>query len=304
MFDHGNDMTYTQIADVLGLKFTQVQGFLHHRGFFHDQHVFSNDDIQYIKDHASDMSFSDIAKNLGYKDHQVQCKAKKLGFRKRRYTNFDYFHDIDTPEKAYYLGYIFADGWICYNKEISNYEFGMQIQSEDDYILHGLNHIFGDQYEITKTPPHEQIIMGRLCHVGWMSCLRVYSVNLVEDLMSHGIVLNKSHHDDFPIINDNLFFDFLRGYIDGDGCFYKNPKNNYITIKIVCNSECPLNYIKERLEQYKITSHVYSPYGETSVYMLLITNQNQIKTLVNLMYHDENIPYLTRKYDKIKHLLK
>lgn len=99
---------------------------------------------------------------------------------------------------------------------------------------------------------------------------------------------------------DKYFFDFLRGYIDGDGCYYDDNKGN-VDINITCACKDILDWIKNILCNYSINTHVYKE--KDLKYRLVCTKQNDVKRLVNLLYHDNFSMCLSRKYNKIVHLL-
>ena len=54
---------------------------------------------------------------------------------KRKEYNHSYFEKIDTEDKAYFLGFIYADGSIVTNKRNSLY---IKIHSKDQHILEDL----------------------------------------------------------------------------------------------------------------------------------------------------------------------
>jgi hypothetical protein len=53
----------------------------------------------------------------------------------RKKFNEDYFEIIDTPEKAYFLGFIFADGCLIDNPKEYRYKLNIKIHSKDEDIL-------------------------------------------------------------------------------------------------------------------------------------------------------------------------
>ena len=261
---------------------------------------FTQEDIDYIKNNYQAKSYKEIGDILGFTERQIRGKVNNMGLGKTRKINADYFKFIDTPIKAYFLGFIFADGWICANTEKRIFEFGMELQSQDRYILEKLNDEIGGLNIIKHFDKSETFIKDHVAHSGESDCLRVYSRPLVENLINAGIETNKTRKDIYPIVDEHLFFDWLRGYIDGDGCYYTN-KNINTYMHITCASLSPLTYIKDKLQQYGIKTNIYSE--SEKKHRLMCTNKEDMCKLINYLYYDENIFCLKRKFEKIKHLL-
>ena len=245
------------------------------------------------------MPYREIANILGFTEKQIRGRINNMGLTKNRKVNSDYFKTIDCSLKAYLLGFIYADGWVVCNSKTSNYEFGMQLQSQDRYILEKINEVLGGSNIIYHEDPCDKIINGVTTRSGHSDVLRVYSKQLVYNLISNGIETNKSSKDIFPIVKDELFFDFLRGYIDGDGCF--SISKNHITCHITCNSVVPLKYIGDKLKtDYKINSTIYSENEHKNRIYISISN---MKEFVNHLYYRDDLFCLKRKYEIVKSLI-
>lgn len=303
-------MSNEQIAAALGEQFTrsQINSWLQHRGIkrnglgcIYKNRIFSQDDIDFIKANYESMTSVDIGRVLGFTDKQIRGKCCDLGLNgKRRQINDNYFENIDTPLKAYFLGFIFADGWIVKNETSSNYEFGMTLSSTDKYLLELLNNELGGQNIIYHHNPQEVLICNKqIAHSGHCDTLRVYSKKLVCDLAKQGIETNKSLKDTIPVVDDSLFFDFLRGYIDGDGCYYID--NNCTYMHITCGNRVPLEYVQNKLEQFNIKTKIYTENDRK--YRLMCTSFNEMNKLINCLYYKDDLFCLQRKYEKIKHFL-
>lgn len=171
--------------------------------------IFNNEQIKYIKENYIKMSYSEIGSVLGFTERQIRGKANNMGLSKNRKINDHYFDIIDNPLKTYLLGFIFADGWVIYNEKNRTYELGLEIRSEDRYILEKLNEVLGNVNIIYHSNPTKRIINGVEANIGHMDCLRIYSKNIVLGLINNGVVQNKTKKDIYPIVNDNLFFDFF-----------------------------------------------------------------------------------------------
>lgn len=294
-------MTQVAMAKKLGENVTQsdISWWLKSHGFIQQKRRFSKEDVRFMIEHYQDMQYKDIAEHLGFTERQVRGKLNNMGYSKTRKFNKRYFHEIDSDIKAYLFGFIFADGYVVCRKEARNYEFAMQLQSQDKYILDTLNKELGGVHNITHKNPQDKIINGVSTRSGHTDVLRVYSKDIVNDLMKHGVVPDKTHNYILPKVPNEYFFDFLRGYIDGDGCYYDN--HGYIGMHITCASVEILEWVKLVLDEHGISTSIYKE--KDLKYRLSCTNKESIETLVKFLYHDNFSLCLSRKYDKIKHLL-
>lgn len=292
-------MSVKEIAEYLNITSATVRYYIKKNDLF-NAFRFSEEDKKFMEEHYKDMTYSEMAEYLGYTERQVRGKINNMGLTKLRKINSSYFDNIDTSLKAYFIGYIFADGYIVYNESSHNYEFGMELQYGDRYILERLNEELGGVNIITDTEPCKTLICGKLCNRGKMSCLRVYSKNLLKGLLSNGIETNKTLKEVFPIVDRKYFFDFLRGYIDGDGCYWKFKKNYYM--HITCATNKVLYYIQNILFEYGIKTQVYMEHDNK--YRLMCTNIESMSTLIQMLYKDDSALYLKRKYELIKSYLR
>ena len=122
-----------------------------------------------------------------------------------------FFASIDSPEKAYILGFIIADGSIHRNgKSIS-----IAIKEEDVGLLSHIRSSIGSQSPIT----------AKHCTKGYgdhtLSVLNICGVELVKDLTSLGVFHDKTTTATYPPIPRELESHLVRGLIDGDGSITK-----------------------------------------------------------------------------------
>lgn len=310
ILDNYQTMSNEQIAIKLGKQFTrsQINSWLQHRGIkrngagcIYKNRIFSQDDYNFIIANYESMTSEEIGRELGFTAKQIRGKCSALGLRgKKREINDGYFDNIDTSLKAYFLGFIFADGWVINNEDSGTYEFGMKLSSKDKYLLERLNNELGGKNIIYHQDPQDVLICGtQIAHSGHCDTLRVYSKKLVSDLIKHGIETNKSLKASYPVVDDSLFFDFLRGYIDGDGCYYTDNGHTYM--HITCGNKLPLEYIQNKLKQFDIKTQIYIENDRK--YRLMCTSFNEMAKLINCLYYQDDLFCLSRKYEKIKHFL-
>lgn len=132
----------------------------------------------------------------------------------------DYFSEINTEEKAYYLGWIMADG----NVSIHNNQYSLKIHiSNKDRILieKFMKAIESTNNILVKTNNEKG---GDSCYVS------LTSKRMIKDLISLGVKPNKSGKEIFPDIPKKLNNHFIRGYFDGDGitCIKKIKRSGFV----------------------------------------------------------------------------
>lgn len=261
--------------------------------------IFSNDDITFMTENYKNMTYKEIGDILGFTERQIRGKLNGMGYTKLRKFDKFYFREIDSDIKAYLLGFIFADGWVCCNQSNRNYELGIQLQSSDKYILDRINKELGNVHKIFYEPPCQKDILGNICETQGSYILRVYSKAIVCDLINHGVVLNKTYNANIPDVPEEYFFDFLRGLIDGDGCYWKSKEYTYL--HITEGIPDTLNFICDVLNKNGI--EVFIRKENEQKYRLFCTNYKSMNLLIHKMYHPNFSLCLSRKYEKIKHFL-
>lgn len=145
--------------------------------------------------------------------------------------NFDFFETIDTEEKAYWLGFLYADGYIG-SKDFS---VGLNISLKDIDHLRKFNCAldYKKGLNISETHQfHSTVNKNKNGEIMYMVSTVIRNKKLWTDLNKKGCVPNKSLILQFP--NKNIFktkkliYDFIRGYVDGDGTLgvYRHSKSN------------------------------------------------------------------------------
>ena len=153
-------------------------------------------------------------------------------------TNFEI---IDTEEKAYWLGFLYADGSVGSKED--KIELGL---AEKD-----LKHIekFRDFMNITNK-------------ISYRESTRSYRISFrsskcKQDLINKGCIPKKSLILEFPNekqVPNNLIKHFIRGYFDGDGSIAKNK--NKVRATIISTEDFCWG-IKNYLDSININSKIY-----------------------------------------------
>ena len=136
--------------------------------------------------------------------------------------NHNFFKCIDSEEKAYVLGFFFADG---YNSD-TQIEF-TQLEQDEDILV-----------QINKALESEVPIYSYINKVNGNTkkALRFSSKEMCNDMNHLGGIRGKSLILEFPkYLSKELIPHFIRGYFDGDGCVWDGKRKNW-EIRGCCES--------------------------------------------------------------------
>ena len=153
----------------------------------------------------------------------------KLKAKKYRLNNYksnghfiyeDYFKRIDSENKSYILGLIYADGCISYSK--GSPSLSINLHNKDKYIIEFISQQLGKNITIYSEVNNTQ------------SSIKVHRPSIINDLINLGVQFNKSTKGSMrlPCISKELLPHFIRGFMDGDGtvskkghvCFYSTSR--------------------------------------------------------------------------------
>lgn len=305
ILNHYLDCTYKELGKIVGLCPQTIRTILAKNGLSKRKPLVDEESAKFIEENYQYMTSTDIGKKIGISGKQVRGWIGyhiKNPLPKRRKFNDSFFDIIDSPRKAYWIGFIYADGWICINKDSCSYEFGIELTRSDRYILEELNRDLGNVHIIYDNHRELCIANNQEKSITDTSALRVYSKHLVNGLHKNGIDCRKTKSDIFPVVNDNLFLAFLRGYIDGDGCIHK-MRGNHLAVHITSGTLKCFEYIQAKLkDDFGIDSKIYSEdiEGYSTKYRIYVFRNDDVKKLLDLIYNDEDVPKLTRKYEIYK----
>ena len=136
-----------------------------------------------------------------------------LNSRKKRYFirhiyNHNYFEQIDSIDKAYFLGFIFADGYI--NKS----GLYLNIALKDKEILYSFANFLDNNGDIISFIDEKYIRLA------------LYSQKISSDLSKLGAFQQKSEKLLPPNnISPEYISHFIRGFFDGNGSIYFDKRN-------------------------------------------------------------------------------
>lgn len=222
--------------------------------------------------------------------------------------NEDYFKTIDTEEKAYWLGFIMADGTVIKtNQKMTSYNrLKLALKLEDEYHLEKFKQCINTTTEIKHYTIKSET--SNCSKNKYTYCyINCDSIKIANDLINLGCIPNKTDKCFIPNIPQNLIRHFVRGYFDGDGCIsvYKdtNTKKLRGEFSITSNSNILIDIQKILIDNCNVKETKLHTYKRTKkAASLRYGGKNQIRRIYEYLYKDSTI-YLNRKYNNFKLLL-
>lgn len=295
--DNFESTLFSELSKVLG----RTEGSIRAKCF--DLDLFKNspwtdDEIKFVKENYMEMKTSDISQMLSRTMSAIELKAKKLGLKKYPYTcDYHYFDEINTEEKAYWLGFLTADGWINKNDKNSAGVTGIELQYGDINHLKKFNKSIGGNYKITDRWRPCTISTSDQKKEHHMCCIRIFSLTMYNSLANKGFTKNKSFDCGIPYLREDLIKHFIRGYFDGDGCLCFTNKSfhiNFTTASKTLNDDISRVL---KFENFNIVESTYVNNYNTTIYRLDLSRQQDKINFLDWIYQDANV-YLDRKYKK------
>lgn len=209
---------------------------------------------------------------------------------RRLSVNDDFFEVIDTEEKAYWLGFLFADGSI----RSSRNEVAIQLQRGDKRHLEKFRDALDSEYGIWDID-HDGILKTGTA---------ITSDKMVSDLISHGCVPNKTHKDTYPDIDGALELAMIRGWFDGDGCFGvgipSEGRSDMGYWHMTGASVSRLKKIRQCLVGHADVSEISIHQYDNATPWMRYQARGDVKSVYRALYPDgmETTPALSRKRDK------
>lgn len=222
-------------------------------------------------------------------------EPRKVGVSNRLYYADDYYFSvIDSEEKAYWLGMLYADGTIQEDRGTVN--LGLQTSDEE--------HIKKFIYCLKSNNPIKRYIKVMDGKEFSSSRVNIYSRQMVDDLIRLGCTQNKSLTLTFPTeeqVPNHLIIHFIRGYFDGDGSIsyttpYKTKRRQYKYSFVGTKSF--IDGIKSHLE----IEHLKTSNRKKELFAVGSSGRKQVEHVLGKMYKGATI-FLQRKYDKYQEMI-
>lgn len=121
----------------------------------------------------------------------------------------DFFEQVGTEKKAYFLGLIMADGCVFHPQKQGQASISITLKQSDDYILQQFKVEVGASTEVVRD-------------TRGTSTIAIRSNKMANDLARLGAVSGKENRTTLPALPSELYSHWFRGFFDGDGCVMSN----------------------------------------------------------------------------------
>lgn len=213
-----------------------------------------------------------------------------------RTLNQDFFK-VWSPEMAYVLGYLAADGCMIKNRRGGYF---IEFTSTDRILIENLRRVVGSNHHIS-----ERIRRNPKWKTAYR--LQVGSKAWFQDLSSLGFTARKSNDLVFPNVPTEYLGHFVRGYFDGDGCVYFNSlafadrknKRWILLLLFTSGSRGFLDSLKAILSEFGVKGGYV--FEKSRGFDLRFSHKDSL-AIYMMMYHTAPISdlYLPRKREKLE----
>lgn len=241
---------------------------------------------EYLNTPELERSLTKLGKKWGVKRQTISkwlCDAgiEVINYQNRSRIDESVFDIIDTEEKAYWLGFLYADGNV--SKYGNRFEMNLSIQD--------LNHMekfkeflkFEGKIRITRHHSNK----NNICNIS------IRNAHMWKQLNDKGCTPAKSFTIKFPnetVLPKQLIPHFIRGYIDGDGWLYISNNNTFVG---VCSGSKDFILSIQTMLGGNLSERYYAPSGNYT--FVLRWPQLKSRVIARYLYENASI-YLERKY--------
>ena len=320
-FENGTSMT--KLGKEYGLSDQTIMKYLEALGY---ERPLANPELKWFEENKQlvidlyneHKSLTVVAKIIKADRNKLVKKLKALGVEidysanDLKDFNENFFEKIDTDEKAYWFGFIYADGWIVRNhstdtkgNQIKKYSLNIELSSKDKSHLIKFAKTICLNFEESMIKERERVNNlnydinlpeeeKRKYKSSWF---QVCSKKIVEDLIKLGCVPKKTLIKTFPTYNEvpeELMGAFMRGYADGNGSASKFDKSWTISTGSKKFAE---GFLKEINKQLNTSLNSIYKVKDANCWMFKLGSGKTAVKVFDFMYNEKTTVYLERKYE-------
>lgn len=235
------------------------------------------------------------------KKHEIKTRSRSesriMTTSRKNHINRAFFEKIDSSEKAYWLGFIMADGCIReYKKGLHQFCFELaEIDANVIYRFKNDTNFTGDIHHCNNNKKGN-----------FRARMLIADQEFSNNLINLGVATNKTGKEKFSNIETKYDRDFIRGFFDGDGyVMFKNVHGKRVRSKfhIVCMNYEILQTIKDILAKKAgvvwTNKSLHKKYVGACAYELETSTLTSINKIFKFLYYEKCL-CLKRKADKFK----
>jgi intein/homing endonuclease len=241
--------------------------------------------LQEIADNYGGISVTTVYKILKKTNIRFKHRYEYKNSWKFQIKDVNFFNIIDTEEKAYFLGFLYADGSVHSNCN----RVSLKLQKRDKEILEKLSQLIYHNYDIREDRKSVE--------------LTFYNEKMVNDIKKLGCIPNKSLILKFPTLKQvpsNFVRHFIRGYFDGDGSigsFISKRKKNRVNFANFCGTRQFCERLLELLKLFNPNINARIDDKSNDKICVLRFSRNNVLRLYPYLYENATL-FLNRKHLK------
>lgn len=289
-------MKSKDIINYLGITYNQMHSYVRNNKLLKNKEnwAFHPNYFEECKDKANANNY-DVHDFLGNKKEPKIEISQLYKSKYGKYAiNKDYFKKIDNEWKAYWLGFLYADGYVIFDEKSSKTKclLGVGLSSKDE------SHLFKLKDSLQSESPVKRFLTNyKKCET---SKLTVCNIDIVKDLCNLGCLPNKSLILVFPntdIVPKKFVRDFMRGYFDGDGCISINEQKRTVRMNVVGTKDFLLEWENILYKELQVPITAIVQNKDSKAFAWQTGNIYAIEKIYKFLYKDCNI-WLDRKLNK------
>lgn len=214
----------------------------------------------------------------------LPSQATHCDGRRKYACDGSFFDTVDDERKAYWLGFLTADGGVNGNK------IQVNLSARDEMHLHKLNGHLRSSYPVTRG---STVANGKSYE---RASLTMSNESIVRGLASHGVTEQKSLSVSPATIRPSLARHYWRGFVDGNASVSVSPGGVIVS----------LTGTREMLEGFMsfastVCSSEAKPVPSRSVWQVQVKDRKGT-LLARVLYQDATV-FLDRKMETLRPIL-
>lgn len=240
--------------------------------------IYKIPDEEVIDRYNKNESCQSIADSYHVSFHTISNILEKHGIpRNNRYYNLDlkldYFEQINSYDKAYFLGFLITDGNVIGNS------VRLSLHPKDAYILK----VFKDKTKNSNSLYYRKDKPE--------VSLSVKNQKWVNDLSNFGVIPNKTSTVYLPQLEEKYMPHLIRGMIDGDGWIsYKSHQIGF------CGNHQTVTQLRDYLVDKLGVYQIKILHTNISLWQISWASKKDIEKIGQYLYKDAKDCFLNRKY--------
>ena len=252
-----------------------------------------------IKQISKELQVAESTVGKILKKHGVKTRNKMGEFKRKYELNESVLKDINTFNKAQFLGLIYSDGSLSkYNKSIS-----IRLREDDkDYLDKWRVNFLQTTKPLSYTYTKKMVspTSGKIYEKKFGSyILDITSTKVYKDALNIGLCPNKTKANlQMPDIPQHLKFAFVLGLFEGDGTVSFSLSNKSRYFSIACQEAMGLD-----VKDYFDSIGIFSFFSKRKfICTVTVSRKEDLKRLYTLLYENATL-FMKRKKEKFKQIL-